>query len=124
MRSTECLLIIIKITNAQVSFRYQNTGNRRPQALILTCLFSDSLYKNWWEPPDEIIKIKPSDENAKQRRVDDSKSVKAETVSVASQLLIFWSFALKRTVTGLYCCVRKQQNCQHVPFNIVRLQSS
>ena len=47
-------------------------------------MLADSLYRNWWEPPDEIITIKPSDKTATQHRVDDSKSGKAETVSIRS----------------------------------------
>jgi len=53
----------------------------------INLLFLDSLYKNWWEPPDEIIKITPSAERAEQGG-DDSKFGKAETVSV------FWLFTL------------------------------
>jgi len=56
-------------------------------------LLADSLYKNWWEPPDEIIKIKPVDNKATRRRVDESKS--SEAVSTSSAIsyssCVFWS---------------------------------
>ena len=44
-------------------------------------LVLDSLYRNWWEPPDEIIIVKPSETKAKQLQKSDSKSGKANIVS-------------------------------------------
>ena len=49
-------------------------------------LFSDSLYKNWWEPPDEIVTIKPSDTKKVQKNAGTLESSKAEAVSVMQLL--------------------------------------
>jgi len=55
---------------------------------ITVCLVADSLYKNWWEPPDDVIIIKPSDMTATQPGNDDSKSGKAKTVSTPTSWVI------------------------------------
>jgi hypothetical protein len=91
--------------------------------LVLKCVYLDSKYKNWWNPPEEVIVVKPREQKLQQNEkvcqtVYDTLSEQlAHHISWSSRTLIcsaYSKFSMHIERLMLALCSSTQQMNSHV----------